>query len=134
MHGPDIPHTTGSYTYYVDNIRFEWPSMVVQNTGHYNDVLSGVSEIEVLPNPVNTRVRIELNLENGTMNTQNMRVQIFDMRGSMIYALSSEQASFKNSAVWDTRDFSGYRVPSGLYLVRAIVGERTLKRTIAVVR
>ncbi|RKZ28940.1 hypothetical protein DRQ36_09695 [bacterium] len=86
-----------------------------------------VFNLSFYPNPFNATVNIEAPLAD--------RVEIFDISGHKVADLSERFDSVVSyRTVWDGTDGRGSRLPSGIYLIRAVRGERTIVKRVVLLR
>jgi len=76
------------------------------------------------------RVRLQVGLNAGA----DVEVNIYDLRGARVKQLHSGFMDGSRLLVWDGRDQSGRGVASGVYLVQARIGSRTLTGRVVLVR
>jgi hypothetical protein len=81
-----------------------------------------------VPNPARADVRLSLHVPAaGTLS-----VAIFDAAGRRVRDLSRDVAAGPVELTWDLRDNAARRMPPGLYLVNARVGDTRAVRTVLV--
>ncbi len=89
--------------------------------------------LSVSPNPFNPRTTIRLELPRG--GATDATVAIHDLRGRRVALLHrGPLRGEKVALVWDGRSERGRVLPSGIYLVRAKLNDRTVSRKITLVR
>jgi len=84
------------------------------------------------PNPFNPSVQWTLSVPGPGVKT--VRVAVFDVRGRLVRVLADRGLSPGRHVLrWDGRDSAGRSLPSGVYVVRAKLGDevRTQKVTLA---
>ena len=62
-------------------------------------------------------------------------LSVYDLRGSLMQTIDSGvRQTGLHTTVWNGRDQKGREVASGTYIVRLIVGNRTLTKRLALIR
>lgn len=85
--------------------------------------------LSATPTPFSDRLEIRLDLPSPA----SPRVEVIDPAGRRIRSYAPAAAAGTMRLVWDGRDDAGRACPSGVYWVRAVVGDRTLQtRTLRV--
>jgi predicted outer membrane repeat protein len=85
-------------------------------------------ELSVFPNPFHGLTQIELNVPDAT----HVTVDIFDIQGRRVRRLLSRQLEAgQHQLAWDGTDAGGQALSSGLYLVRARIGEAVIIRKVS---
>lgn len=73
-----------------------------------------IANLNAYPNPFNPRVNLAFTLPS----PQNVRINIFDLRGNLVAEATSRTFSTGSHTItWDGRDETGHDVPAGTYLV-----------------
>ncbi len=87
---------------------------------------SGVSQtgIKCYPNPFSNGLTVEINLENSLK----VQVEVLNQLGQQVKVIypQSELNSGKHQIQWNRENSANQRVSSGIYLVRAIVGDNVI--------
>jgi len=83
--------------------------------------------LNVYPNPFNSSCRIAVNV--GAMLASPAMIEIYDLRGNLVGALNLTPLQ-NGAAIWQPDEEIG----SGVYLVRAIMGEKTTTKKIVFLR
>jgi hypothetical protein len=87
--------------------------------------------LDIVPNPANPRARVWLTLAEPATAV----VDVFDLAGRRIRRLAAGPLpSGRTGLDWNGADEDGRPVASGLYLVRAVLGDRTLTARVQLVR
>ncbi len=88
-----------------------------------------VARLSAGPTPFSDRLEIRLDLPSPATT----RMEIIDPTGRRIRSYPAAPMAGRARLTWDGRDDSGHPAPSGVYWVRAVVGDRTLQtRTLRV--
>ncbi len=85
--------------------------------------------VAVSPNPFNASVKLDV-----TIPDANASLQIIDINGRVVRDMSMDLAGGENSVVWDATDSRGTDMPSGIYLVRAISGNRIVTERVILLK
>ena len=90
----------------------------------FQDMLSPVQVVDmpsisgltgITPNPFNPQTTIAFNLADDGK----VRLEIYDLRGKLARSLARDSYSAgRHEVIWDGKDNSGHRLPSGVYMVR----------------
>jgi len=92
---------------------------------------TGTFELSVTPNPVRAGCRIRL----GPVAFGPVRLSIYDVAGRAIKVFPPHASRLTPyEFVWDGRDDQGKEVRSGVYFLRAELGERSITKKVVVVR
>lgn len=95
---------------------------------HLQDIGStpvATSASAVYPNPCREQARVEMTLNDALAKgaTDTPQLEVYDLRGRLVRRINGGSvANGRVSVVWDGRDGSGRRAPSGLYLYRVASG------------
>lgn len=130
-----LRNTVRSYSYLGDPLsRLCNHSLHAVGVGD-DDVRPGGVQMAIGPNPASGRVAVKIDCAD---KSADLRVEIFNVRGERIRTIrTSAQSGGGNSGLiidWDGADSFGRRVPSGRYIVRAVVGGRTAIGRVSIVR
>jgi hypothetical protein len=84
-----------------------------------------------VPNPFNPMTEIRFELDR----PQQVRVTVYDVTGRLVKVLADgHMESGPQTRIWQGRDSGGRQVPSGVYYVRMIAGEKTDHRKIMLLK
>jgi uncharacterized delta-60 repeat protein len=101
------------------------------DVGERNSVQIVGQELHVYSNPLNVQTTIQYGLAHDTR----VDLGIYDLLGREIRVLvDQDQSAGVHTMIWDGRDDSGRRVPSGSYFLRLEAGEYSATRKLCVVR
>lgn len=102
--------------YLADSGLYIWKGMrtTVADQEESPDSLAPLATLTAFPNPFNSTVRLDW-----SSNSDAAALDIFNILGQRVrtYDLSAVSGSHP-SIEWDSRDFAGHQVPSGLYFAR----------------
>jgi len=92
---------------------------------------TGTPSLEILAGVTGSGTRLRLTQTGAGP----VRVDVFDMRGRRVRRLASgTMTEGRHELFWDGRDDQGTTAASGLYLVRAVMGETALTGRVTLVR
>ena len=104
--------SAGEYKVYTDK-KLDYPGS--GGLGIHNQVIIDNARVAVFPNPASEQVSIQIDFKL----REKAQLAIYDINGQVIRVLSNKQAFFgKQDFNWDIRSEDGYKVPSGLYLLK----------------
>jgi hypothetical protein len=87
--------------------------------------------LKIYPNPLNPRTEVRLYLEKSVR----VQVEIFDLRGRRVASLlDARRPAGPVVLVWEGADYRGHDVSSGIYMLRAKLGERVFRQRLALIR
>ncbi len=93
--------------------------------------VAGYSLSANVPNPFSNETQIAYTAPNAGK----VMLEVFDVRGERVATLVDEVvAAGRHVAVWNGKDESGQRVPSGTYTYRLTAGQKVLTRTMVLTR
>jgi hypothetical protein len=129
-----VGHTSGEYYYMARGFNADWGwgdysylrraevSLGVAE-GDISGPINKVPSISLLQNPFADRIFISYTL--GNANPSGAQLHIYDAAGRLTRDLSSQLSDIghRSSVVWDGRDESERRLPSGVYFVQFRAGD-----------
>jgi hypothetical protein len=123
----DNPYPAGEFTFYVDNIRLEWPADVSRDVVRSRDHGSGKIRMNVSPNPFN-KVTVITIMRPMEERWSPIEIRIYDMHGRKLneFYSAAEIHIKRNSPAAQKFTWNSQDLPSGIYLVKARTGGRTL--------
>ena len=80
-----------------------------------------ITDLKLWPNPFQNELRIEYKVQN----PQAAKCQIFNLRGQQVREFRVD-GSGKQSLSWDGKDYSGNRLPAGIYFVKLNAGRGSI--------
>jgi flagellar hook assembly protein FlgD len=87
------------------------------------------SEVYNFPNPVRDFTNFQINLGNNYSETENIQINIYDLKGQMVKSISANnnngQGSFSQS--WNAADESGNALSAGIYFYKVIAQDNSGK-------
>jgi hypothetical protein len=82
------------------------------------------------PNPAHRETRVSMTLPQSA----DVSVQAFDLSGRLVRTIATgPREAGRTELIWNLQDGSGRRVPAGVYLLLARLGDRTFTRRVTVV-
>ncbi len=96
-------------------------------------VTSSIAKLSTYPNPFNPTVKISLDLPKST--NEKITIELYNIRGQKVKTLFKNNSSQeKISAVWDGKDNNGNSMPTGVYFVKANIGQNQISKKILMIK
>ena len=102
------------------------------------DIVTGIVKREIIkhfkiyPNPFRFETTIEFSITN---KKNNIRLQLFDLRGNLIKTIINEnKSSVEYRIIWNGKGKNGKEVNSGLYLIRLQSGRNIVTRSVGFIK
>ncbi len=97
----------------LDEVRFYWSSMGIEGGSGGEEFV-----ITAVPNPSTGCVSIIV----PSLYAENVELFVYDLSGKVVQVLAERNGS---TFIWDGRDSSGHEAPTGTYIIRGIVEDRS---------
>ncbi len=98
----------------LDEVRFYWSNMGIEGGEVTEEFV-----ITAVPNPSGGGVSIEV----PSVYSEEVEILVYDISGKLIKKLNERDGSVFN---WDGHDSSGSEIPSGIYIIRGVVEDRSV--------
>ena len=141
VHVWDMPFavdgTTMTWTTFRNNVHRDGVYRVISLTGVPEETPGPqvLTVKSISPNPFNPSTTVSLFLPGLAGTTDHLRVEVFDVLGRRVRTLYDDQAAPGwQSFVWHGRDDRGRQQPSGVYLLRARGGDRSVSAKMMLVK
>jgi hypothetical protein len=90
------------------------PEIVIDLSVALDDQIQNIPSPAMYPNPFSDQINIRL----AALPSNNIKAEIYNIRGQKIRCLKAQNASGVTNYTWDGMDESGLRVSNGVYYLR----------------
>jgi hypothetical protein len=91
--------------------------------------------VQNYPNPFSTSTHIIITLSSIGHSAKGVELNIYDMSGRLVKSFPISNLQFPISkVVWEGRDNSGKRIPTGTYFYRLTVGNKSITKSVSFIQ